>query len=178
MSVIHCGAYPKAATAAWSGALRTQLNRYKFMKRINWQIWAGFILSLVAGFSYPLVFVQWPVTREFPWANLVLFAIAFVLLLLGLRRAFKPDKRIISKIFSSLAAAFGVLMLAALLFLIFVMGSWLPASTGAPQVGQKAPNFTLTDTNDKPVALAQLLTEPINNKPPKAVLLIFYRGYW
>ena len=148
------------------------------MKRLNWQIWSGFVLSLVTGFSYAFVFVRWPITREFPWANLILFAIAFVLLFFGLRRAFKPDKRIVSKIFSSLAAAFGVLMLAALLFLIFVMGSWLPASAGAPHVGQKAPDFTLTDSNDKPVTLSQLLTEPINNKAPKGVLLIFYRGYW
>jgi len=148
------------------------------MKRINWQIWAGFVLSLVAGFSYPFVFVRWPITREFPWANLILFAIAFVLLFLGLRRAFKPDRRIVSKIFSSLAAAFGLLMLGSLLFMIFVMGSWLPASTGAPQVGQKAPDFNLTDADDKPVTLAQLLNEPVNNKPAKGVLLIFYRGYW
>ena len=148
------------------------------MKRVNWQIWAGFVLTLVAGFSYPFVFVRWPITREFPWANLILFAIAIVLLFLGLRRAFKPDKRIVSKIFSSLAAAFGIMLLAALLFLIFVMGSWLPPSAGAPQVGEKAPDFTLTDVNDKPVTLAQLLAEPIDNKPPKAVLLIFYRGYW
>jgi hypothetical protein len=148
------------------------------MKRLNWQIWAGFVLSLIAGFSYALLFVRWPITREFPWANLILFAFAFVLLYFGLRRAFKPDKSIISKIFSSLAAAFGVFMLAALLFVFFVMGSWLPASTGAPQVGRKAPDFTLTDSNNKPVTLAQLLSEPINNLPPKGVLLIFYRGYW
>jgi hypothetical protein len=148
------------------------------MKRINWQIWTGFVLSLVAALSYPFVFVTWATTREFPWANLVLFAIAFVFLFLGLRRAFKPDKRIVSKIFSSLATAVGVLLLAALLFMIFVMGSWLPASAGAPQVGQKAPDFTLTDANDRPVTLAQLLTEPVNNKPPRGVLLIFYRGYW
>ena len=148
------------------------------MKRPNWPIWAGFILSVVAAFSYPFVFVRWPITRELPWANLILFAIALVLLFVGLRRAFKPDRRIISKIFSSLAAAFGVLLLAGLLFMIYVMGSWLPASTGAPHVGQKAPAFTLTDSNNKPVALAQLLSEPINNKPPRGVLLIFYRGYW
>lgn len=150
----------------------------KFMKRINWPIWAGFLLSLVAALSYPFVFVRWPVTREFPWANLVLFAIALVFLFLGLRRAFRPDKRNVSKVFSSLAAAFGVVLLAALLFMFFVMGSWLPASTGAPVVGQKAPTFTLTDPNDKPVTLAQLLTEPVNNKPARGVLLIFYRGYW
>jgi len=148
------------------------------MKRLNWQIWAGFVLSLVAGLSYPFVFARWAITREFPWVNLILFAIAFALLFLGLRRAFKPDKRLFAKIFSSLAAAFGLFLLAGLLFIIFVAGRWLPASAAAPQVGQQAPDFTLTDSNDKPVTLAQLLTEPINNQPPKAVLLIFYRGYW
>src|SRR5215510_1033038 len=152
--------------------------RSQFTKGLNWQIWAGFLLSLVAALSYPFVFVRWPLTREFPWANLILFAIALVFLFLGLRRAFKPDKRIVSKVFSSLAAVFGVFLLAALLFLFFVMGSWLPKSAGAPLVGQAAPAFTLTDSNDKPVTLAQLLSEPVNNKPPKGVLLIFYRGYW
>ena len=111
--------------------------------------------------------------HQFPWANLLLFAIALVPLFFGLRRAFKPDQRIVSKIFGSLAAVVGLLLLAGLLFLIYVMGSWLPASSAAPQVGQKAPVFTLIDSNDKPVTLAQLLTEPINNKPPKGVLLIF-----
>lgn len=148
------------------------------MKRINWQIWAGFLLSLVAGLSYPFLLSDWEITRDYAWANLILFAIAMVLLFLGLRRAFKPDKRMVSKIFSSLAAALGVLLFAALLFLVFVAFRWLPESAGAPQVGQKAPDFTLTDTNNKPVTLAQLLTEPVNNKPPRGVLLIFYRGYW
>lgn len=141
-------------------------------------MWAGFVLSLFAVFSYPFVFVRWPITREFPWVNLILFAIALVFLFFGLRRAFVPDKTIVSRVFSTLAAVFGVFLLAALLFLIYVMGSWLPKSAGAPQVGQKAPAFTLTDSNDKPVTLAQLLSEPVNNKPPKGVLLIFYRGYW
>jgi peroxiredoxin len=58
---------------------------------------------------------------------------------------------------------------------VFVAVRSLPASAAAPKVGQKAPDFTLTDSNNKPVTLAQLLTEPINNKPPKGVLLIFYR---
>src|SRR5262245_11408921 len=126
------------------------------MKRLNWQIWAGFLLSLVAAFSYEPVFMRWPITRDFPWANLILFAIAMVFLFLGLRRAFKPDKRIISKVFSSLAAAFGLLMFGGLLFAVFVYGRWLPASAAAPQVGQKAPDFNLTDANNRPVTLAQL----------------------
>src|SRR5258708_9920539 len=113
------------------------------MKRLNWQIWAGFVLSLVAGFSDQFVFARWPITRDWPWVNLILFAIAMVLLFLGLRRAVKPDKRIVAKIFSSLAAALGVLLLAALLFPVFVAGPLLPASAGAPQVGWKAPALAL-----------------------------------
>src|SRR5687767_15756597 len=104
------------------------------MKKFNWPIWAGFLLTLFAFLSYSLLFIEWPITRDFPWVNLVLFAIAMVLLFLGLRRAFKPDKRIVSKIFSSLAAALGVLLLAGFLFLYFVEGRRLPASAAAPQV--------------------------------------------
>lgn len=148
------------------------------MKRVNWPIWAGFVLSLIAGLSYPFLTSNWEITRDYAWANLILFVPALVLLILGLRRAFKPDKGIVSKIFSSLAAALGVLLFAGLLFLVFVAFRWLPESAGAPQVGHKAPDFALTDSNNRPVTLAQLLSEPVNNKPPRGMLLIFYRGYW
>src|SRR2546425_12396942 len=43
---------------------------------VNWQIWAGFLLSLVAGFSYPFLLSHWEITRDYAWANLILFAIA------------------------------------------------------------------------------------------------------
>ena len=46
------------------------------MKRINWQLWSGFLLSVFALLSYPFIFVNWASTRDFPWANLVLFALA------------------------------------------------------------------------------------------------------
>jgi peroxiredoxin len=58
------------------------------------------------------------------------------------------------------------------------MAKQLPASRGAPQVGQKAPDFTLKDTSEKPVALSELLSTPVNGSKPKGVLLVFYRGYW
>ena len=148
------------------------------MRRLNWPIWLGFLLSVFAFFSYPIIFVNWDVTRDFPWANLLLFAIALVLLFLGVRRAFAPNRRLLSKIVSSILATLSVLVLAMFIFVAFVASRWLPASTGAPQVGQKAPDFTLTDTNNKPVALVELLSQPINGKAPKGVLLIFYRGYW
>jgi peroxiredoxin len=55
-----------------------------------------------------------------------------------------------------------------------VVTRMLPASHGAPAVGQKAPEFTLPDTNHQSVALSQLLAAPGS----KGVVLIFYRGYW
>src|SRR6185437_13361490 len=54
------------------------------MKKFNWQIWAAFVLSLFAFISYFLLFVRFPVTRDFPWANLLLFGAAVVLMFFGL----------------------------------------------------------------------------------------------
>lgn len=147
------------------------------MRRFNWPLWLGFVLSVVGVFSYLAVFVWYPVTRDFPWANLLMFAVAAVLLFFGVRRAFKSDRRR-SKIVASIVATLGVVVIALFLVSFFVGGRALPASKGAPQVGQKAPDFTLTDSGGKAVSLNELLSTPINGNPPKGVLLVFYRGYW
>jgi hypothetical protein len=148
------------------------------MKEFNWQIWLGFLLSVVALLTYPFVFVSWPVTRDFPWANLLLFGIAVVLLFFGIRRAFAPNRHRISKIGASVVTTFSVLILGLFLFSFFVASRWLPASRGAPQIGQKAPDFTLADTSSRPLSLSEVLSAPIEGNAPKGVLLIFYRGYW
>ena len=152
----------------------------KFPK-MNWPLWAGFLLSLIAFLSYFFVFVWFPVTRDFPWANLLLFAGAAVLLLVGLRRAFgagrpRPTQ---SKIAGALLTLAGLAIFGFFVFAVFIMARQLPASHGAPQVGQKAPDFTLTDTNGKPVSLSGLLAaSDEQGKTPRGVLLVFYRGYW
>lgn len=150
------------------------------IQKFNWQVWAGLLLSVVSLLSYPFFFVNYPVTRDFPWANLLLFGIAAVLLVVGIRRAFAPDRSRKSKIGSSILAGLGVLIIGMFIFSAFIAARWLPVSSGAPQVGQVAPDFTLSDTTGKPVSLSQLLSEPINgtSTKPRGVLLIFYRGYW
>ena len=150
------------------------------IQRFNWQIWAGFLLSVIAFLSYFFVFIWFPVTRDFPWANLLLFGVAATLLLVGVRRAFAPDRLrpARSKIAASILATLSVVILGSFIFFAFIMSRWLPASHGAPEVSRKAPDFSLADTNGKPVSLSELLATPINGKTPKGVLLVFYRGYW
>lgn len=158
-------------------------------RRFNWPIWAGFLLSLIAFLSYFFLFVWFPITRDFPWANLLLFALAAALLLVGLRRAFAPDRGLHadtppvarsrrSKIAAAVATTLSVAIFGFFILTTFILARRLPASQSAPQVGQKAPDFTLSDTNGKPVSLDELQASPVNGKAPKGVLLIFYRGYW
>jgi hypothetical protein len=146
--------------------------------RFNWQIWGGLLLSFMAVVSYPFVFVRWPLTRDVPWVSFLIFAGAGVLLIIGVRKAFAVGRRRSSKIAGAIAATFTLLFFGLFIFSFYVAARWLPPSHGAPQVGQKAPDFTLTDTNGKSVALSQLLTQPVDGKSPRGVLLIFYRGYW
>jgi hypothetical protein len=149
-------------------------------RRFNWPLWLGFLLTFFAAFSYFAIFVQYPITRDFPWANLLLFVLAAVFLFLGIRRGFARDQKrpTASKILTSLVSGLSVLIFALFIFVIFIAARWLPASAGAPKVGQKVPEFTLADTNNKQVSLAELLSTPIEGKPPRGALLVFYRGYW
>jgi hypothetical protein len=151
------------------------------IRRFNWHIWAGFLLSFIGAVSYTLFFVNFPITRDFPWANLLLFMIAAGLLFVGVRRAFAPDRSRLAKVGSSVLATLGVLIIGVFIFAILIAGRWLPPAQGAPRIGNKAPEFTLADASGKATSLADLLTTPINvtnTAKPRGVLLIFYRGYW
>ena len=150
------------------------------VRRFNWAIWAGFLLSLIAFLSYFLVFVWFPVTRDFPWVNLLLFALATALLLVGVRRAFAPGRTRpkLSKIAGVTLTTLGLAVFGFFVFATLINARRLPASQSAPQINQKAPDFTLSDTSGKPVSLSALLASPTNGRVPRGVLLVFYRGYW
>ena len=150
--------------------------------RFNWQVWAGFLLSFVASLSYPVLFVRWPLTRDFPWVTVLLYVVAAALLIVGVKRAFAPGRRRRAKVAASILTVLSVAIMGLFLFSILIFARWLPESAGAPHVGQKAPDFSLVDASGKTLTLANLLSEPMsgsaNAAKPKGVLLIFYRGYW
>jgi predicted benzoate:H+ symporter BenE len=61
-------------------------------RRWNLALWAGFLLVLAGLFSYIPLFVLFPLTRDFPWANLLILAAGGVLLGKGLTQAFtRPE---------------------------------------------------------------------------------------
>ena len=134
----------------------------------NWLLWAGFVLSVTAFISYFVFFVEFPSTRNFPWANLLLFAIAAGLLAAGIRRAFRRPQSYRGKILGPILAGLSTLILGFFVFAIFVAARHMPASAAAPRVGARAPDFTLTDSDNRPVSLANLLTGPVGGAAPQA----------
>jgi hypothetical protein len=136
----------------------------------NWSLWVGFVIAFGGLFTYEF-FAQFPITRDFPWANLLFFGIGATLVLIGLFRAFGRPQLYRGKIFGSIFTAISVLLFAFFAYEIFYVLRQVPLSAQAPRVGEKAPEFSLPDQNGKSVALTDLLS-------PNGTVLIFYRGHW
>ncbi len=159
------------------------------MKRSwNPRMWIGFALSLAAMVSYPTVFARYPFTRDFPWATLLLIALAVFLVASGVARAFRRPDTYRGKISGSILGVLTVLLVGFFLVEIFYVSRRIPASHGAPRVGETAPDFTLPDSQGSNVTLSSLLNSSFDTDDPHtagpaygktaAVVLIFYRGYW
>ncbi len=147
----------------------------------NFSLWAGFLLVLAGLLSYVPVFALFPITRDFPWVNLLLFLAGGVVLIAGLRRAFRHPEIFRGKIFGPLLTVLSAAGISFFIYGIFILGRQMPPSAAAPHLGQKAPEFALPDQDGKPVSLADLLSSPppgTKSAKSSGVLLIFYRGHW
>jgi uncharacterized membrane protein YedE/YeeE len=139
-------------------------------RRWNFSLWLGFLFVLAGMFSYQY-FIQFPVTRDFPWVNFFLIGIGLVLLAIGLFRAFGNPKLYRGKIAGAIMATISICLAAFFSYAIFFALRELPASAETPRSGEKAPAFALLDQNRKQVALSDLVS-------PHGAVLIFYRGHW
>jgi hypothetical protein len=141
-------------------------------RRHNILLWAGFVIVLLAVGTYIPIFAVYPATRDVPWVNYLLFAAGGGLLVLGLRRAFRQPEIYRGKVLGSILAGLSMLLFALFCFVIFYLSKVIPASETAVRVGQSAPDFTLANWDGKQVSLSNAV------KNNRAVVLIFYRGYW
>ena|ERR1051326_3701924 len=159
-----------ANVAGWIGPPPPKFRRAGMKRSWNLPLWAGFVIAVGGLFSYEY-FAQFPITRDFPWANLLLFGTGAALLLVGLFRAFGRPQVFRGKIFGSIFMAIAFLLFAFFSYEIFHVLKQVPLSAQAPRVGEKAPEFSLLNQDGKTVALTDLLS-------PNGAVLIFYRGYW
>jgi hypothetical protein len=159
-----------------SGTLRADMQDV-IERPSNSALWWGFALALGAMLCNMAFFIQPPAQRFIPWLSLLLAVVALILVGKGLWRVFAPPRIHRGRILASIVSIFSLLLVAVAVFAYFTARA-LPTSAGAPQVGQKAPDFTLADTTGRQVSLDQLFAPAADGTSPKAVLLIFYRGYW
>jgi hypothetical protein len=148
-------------------------------RRTNSALWYGLLITLfgiATEFFYFLRPPQ-PIPHLLPWINLLVPAISLLYLFIGLARAFGRSAVYSGKIWGSGATVIALLLLAGNVAL-FRHTRDVPKSAGAPQVGQRLPDFTLTDSSGQPTSLPQLFEASADGSRPKAVLLVFYRGYW
>ena len=148
-------------------------------RRWNIAVWAGFLLVLSAPIAYGLIFIRFPATRDVPWATLPIFIAGFALLALGLKRAFREPQLYRGRIAGTILTALGVALFGFFGYGLVYLAHQLPPSTGAPHVGQQAPDFTLPDQDGNPVTLSRLLDgDSGGGGRTGGVVLIFYRGFW
>ena len=129
------------------------------MKRSwNPQMWIGFVLCLAAVVSYPTVFARYPITRDFPWATLLLITLGIFLAARGLALAFRHPDSYRGKIGGSIVGILTILLVGFFLVGVFYGSRRIPVSHGAPQVGETAPDFTLPDSEGNNETLSSLRT--------------------
>ncbi len=148
-------------------------------KRRNRAAWIALLLGVAALVVNFVFFANPPLQAALPWLGLVFGMAALVALFVAMWRAFAQPQLYRGKWLSVVLGVFTLLPTGASLF-VFFHARALPSSAAAPQVGQRVPDFTLADTNGASVSLDNLLASygDSSSAAPKAVLLIFYRGYW
>jgi hypothetical protein len=148
-------------------------------RRWNVSMWVGFLLVLSAIVTYITIFIRFPATRDFPWATLLIFGAGLTLTARGLGRAYREPQTYRGKIAGPILLSLGIALFGFFCYNIFYVLRQLPPSNGAPQVGQRAPDFTLPDQHGDPVTLSKLLDSGAGGEDRvNGVVLVFYRGYW
>jgi len=137
---------------------------------------AAFLLNL------PPFFLQYPGQQLLPWLAVAARSSALALCVIALRRAFGQPEVYRGKVSGSI-----VTVIATLLFALTAIGFWgarkMPETTRPRSPARRPRPSPSPDTTGAQVSLASLLDAPLAGSPrpdgkPKAVLAIFYRGYW
>ena len=117
-------------------------------RRKNIAPWLGLLLAIGGIGCNVAFFVRPPLQGMLPWLSLLFAVFALIFLAIGLKRAFGQPQVYRGKVLSVVLTVIAVLPIGLTAF-AFVAARKLPDSTVAPQVGQKVPDFTLSDASGK-----------------------------
>lgn len=148
-------------------------------RRFPRSLWLGVLLVVAAPVLFMLVFISIPAARDVPWVTLLMFGLGIGLLAAAVMKAYRDSATYRGKVGTPIILAFAVALTGVFAYGTLVGTRHLPASSGAPRAGQRAPDFTLPDQDGRPVTLAELLASaPGSAGRPGGVVLIFFRGHW
>jgi len=126
-------------------------------------VWLGPLIALAAVASYFAVFVNWPLTRDVPWVNLILLAVALGASIAGLVRS---RRRVLASGGLALTLALGGFFV----WYCYVFSYDIPSAELALDVGAPVPAIVLRDDRGQDVELAALSSDKL--------VLVFFRGHW
>ena len=148
-------------------------------RRFPRTLWLGLFLVLAAPVLFMLVFIRFPVTRDVPWATLLMFGLGIGLLAHAMGQAYRGSATCRGKVITPIALTIAVVLGGFFSYVTLVGTRDLPVSGGAPRAGQRAPDFTLPDQDGRPVSLADLLAPGQWDAGQRGgVVLVFFRGHW
>src|ERR1700759_2493272 len=125
-------------------------------RKRNWAPWIGLLLALAAVLSNFVFFLPLPGQKTIPVLSVLLAVLAAYYALKGVTRAYRQPEIYSGKVSSAILGVLSILIFALVSFGAIQFRK-LPSGEAAPQVGQKVPDFTLSDTNGSKVSLSQLL---------------------
>jgi len=126
-------------------------------------VWLGPLLAFVAVASYFALFLNWAITRDVPWLNLILLALALGASIAGLVRS---RRRVLASGGLVLTLALGGFFV----WYCYVFSYGIPSAELALDVGSPVPAIVLRDDRGQDVELAKLSRDKL--------VLVFYRGHW
>ena len=130
---------------------------------VGGMIWLGPILAVVAVLTYFTVFVNWPITRDVPWVNLGLLALAIGLSIAGLRRSRR-------RWLAAGGLALSLILSGFFVWYCYVFAYEIPSAALALDVGAPVPAVVLRDDQSRDVDLAEISRDKL--------VLVFFRGHW
>jgi hypothetical protein len=136
----------------------------------NHATWLGPLVTVAGALSYFMVFARFPALRDFPWVNLPLVLAGLGLSAVGMWRAVRRPTRWRARILGGVGLAVSAGIAALFHLYVFAFSYALPEPTAVTRALDRAPRFSLTDQDGRPVAL--------EDYRGRKLIVVFYRGFW